>query len=34
MLLDVIVAVNSASIGLQVSGIYANTEIVADLFPA
>ena len=34
VLLDVIVAVNLASIGLQVLGIYENTQIAADLFPA
>ena len=33
VLLDVIVAVNPASIGLQVFGIYGDTQIVADLFP-
>ena len=33
ILLDVIVAVNLASIGLQVFGIYGDTQIVADLFP-
>ena len=33
ILLDVIVAVNAASISLQVFGIYGDTQIVADLFP-
>ena len=33
ILLDVIVAVNLASIGLQVLGIHGDTQIVADLFP-
>ena len=33
VLLDVIVAVNLASIGLQVLGIHGDTQIVADLFP-
>ena len=33
ILLDVLVAVNPASIGLQVLGIYGDTQIVADLFP-
>ena len=33
ILLDVIIAVNLASIGLQVLRIYGDTQIVADLFP-
>ena len=33
ILFDIIVAVNPASIGLQVLGIYGDTQIVADLFP-
>ena len=33
ILLDIIVAVNSASIGLLVLRIHGDTQIVADLFP-
>ena len=33
ILLDIIVAVNPASIGLQVLRIHGDTQIVADLFP-
>ena len=33
VLLDVIVAVNLAGIGLQVLGIHGDTQIVAVLFP-
>ena len=33
ILLDVIVAVNLASIGLQILRIHGDTQIVADLFP-
>ena len=33
ILLDVIVAVNPASIGLQVLCIHGDAQIVADLFP-
>lgn len=33
ILLDVIIAVNSARIGLQISRIHGDTPVVADLFP-
>ena len=33
ILLDIIVAANPASIGLQVLRIHGDTQIVADLFP-
>ena len=33
ILLDIIVAVNPASIGLQVLCIHGDAQIVADLFP-
>ena len=33
ILLDIIVALNPASIGLQVLRILGDTQIVADLFP-
>ena len=33
ILLNIVVAVNRASIGLQVGGIHGNAEIVADFFP-
>ena len=33
ILLDIVVAVNRASIGLQVGSIHGNAEIVTDFFP-
>ena len=33
ILLDIIIAVNRASIGLQVGGIHGNAEVVFDFFP-
>ena len=33
ILLNIVVAVNRASIGLQVGGIHGNAEIVTDFFP-
>ena len=32
ILLNIVIAVNRASIGLQVSGIHGNAEVVADFF--
>ena len=33
ILLDIIIAVNPASIGLQILSIHGDAQIVADLFP-